>query len=91
MVPGDEDRATICVAHPQANGQVEVTNRTIVDGIKARLDSAKGNWADELDLVLWAYRTSLKTATRETSFNLVYRSTMVVPVEINIESPRILT
>lgn len=31
------------VVHPQANGQVEVTNRTIVDGITAKLDKAKGN------------------------------------------------
>ncbi|XP_023768988.1 uncharacterized protein LOC111917544 [Lactuca sativa] len=31
------------VAHPQANGQTEVSNRTIVNGIKKRLGKAKGN------------------------------------------------
>ncbi|XP_058202887.1 uncharacterized protein LOC131317345 [Rhododendron vialii] len=35
-------------AHPKANGQVEVTNRTIKKGIKKRLREAKGAWPDEL-------------------------------------------
>lgn len=29
------------VAHPQANGQVKVTNRTILQGLKTRLNQAK--------------------------------------------------
>lgn len=29
------------VAHPQSNGQVEVTNRTIKEGRNKRLDEAK--------------------------------------------------
>ena len=39
-------------AHPQANGQVEVTNRTLLKIIKTRLDGAKGIWLDELPSVL---------------------------------------
>lgn len=81
----------VAVAHPQANGQVEVTNRTLVAGIKARLEKAKGNWAEELDSVLWSYRTSPKTATGEAPFNMVYGSAAVIPAEIGIESHRILT
>ncbi|KAL0416739.1 UNVERIFIED_CONTAM: hypothetical protein Slati_3505800 [Sesamum latifolium] len=46
------------VAHPQANGQVEVTNRILVQGIKRRLERVGGNWAEELTSVLWAYRTT---------------------------------
>ncbi|GJX97849.1 reverse transcriptase domain-containing protein [Tanacetum coccineum] len=40
------------VTHPQANGQTEVTNRTILQGLKTRLGKAKGNWVDELPNVL---------------------------------------
>ena len=43
-------------AYPQANGQVEVTNRTLLKIIKTRLEGAKGIWPDELPSVLWAYR-----------------------------------
>ena len=39
-------------AHPQANGQVEVTNRTLPKIIKTRLEAAKGIWPDELSSVL---------------------------------------
>lgn len=31
------------VAHTQADGQVEVTNRTIIQGLKTRLEQAKGD------------------------------------------------
>lgn len=78
------------VTNPQVNRQVEVTNITIVAGIKARLNKAKENWAKELESVLWAYRTSPRTATREAPFNLVYGSTAVVSAELEIESHRIL-
>ncbi|GJX82588.1 reverse transcriptase domain-containing protein [Tanacetum coccineum] len=43
------------VVHLQANGQTEVTNSTIVQGLKTRLSNAKGLWVEELPNVLWAY------------------------------------
>ena len=54
--------------HPQANGQVEVTNRTLLKIIKTRLEGTKGIWPDELPSILWAYRTTTRTPTRETPF-----------------------
>lgn len=33
----------------QGNGPAEVTNKTILDGLKKRLEEAKGTWADKLD------------------------------------------
>ena len=38
--------------YPQCNGQAEATNKTIVNGMKKRLESAKGKWAKELPNVL---------------------------------------
>ncbi|XP_057770917.1 uncharacterized protein LOC130990706 [Salvia miltiorrhiza] len=80
----------VSVAHPQANGQVELANRTICEGIKKRLNQSRGKWVEELDTVLWAYRTSPKTATDEAPFTLVYGSNAVIPAEARLESYRII-
>ena len=39
-------------AHPQANRQVKVTNRSLLKMIKTRLKEAKGIWPNELSDVL---------------------------------------
>ena len=39
-------------AHPQANGQVEFTNRSLLKIVKTRLEGAKGIWPEELPSVL---------------------------------------
>uniref|UniRef100_A0A2N9INV2 Uncharacterized protein n=1 Tax=Fagus sylvatica TaxID=28930 RepID=A0A2N9INV2_FAGSY len=45
--------------HPQANGQVEVTNRTLLKQIKTRLEGAKGMWVEELPIEIGL--TTLRT------------------------------
>ena len=74
--------------HPQANGQTEVTNRTLLRIIKTKLDEAKGAWPDELPSVLWAYRTTARTSTGETPFRLTYGTEAVIPVEVGVASTR---
>ena len=39
-------------AYPQGNGQAEAVNKVIVNGLKKRLDDAKGRWVEELPHVL---------------------------------------
>ena len=55
-------------AYPQGNGQVEDVNKVIVNGLKKRLDDAKGRWVEELPHVLWTYRTTPRRSTGETPF-----------------------
>ena len=74
--------------HPQANGQTEVTNRTLLKIIKSQLMGAKGAWPEELPSVLWAYRTTARTPTGETPFNLTYGTEAVIPVEVGLTSLR---
>ncbi|XP_050242332.1 uncharacterized protein LOC126691322 [Quercus robur] len=74
--------------HPQANGQTEVTNRTLLKIIKTKLDEAKGAWPEELPSVLWAYRTTTRTPTGETPFRLTYGTEAVIPVEVGVTSIR---
>ncbi|XP_071718931.1 uncharacterized protein [Rutidosis leptorrhynchoides] len=76
------------VAHPQANGLCEVTNRDIVSGIKKRLCEKRTGWVDELPNVLWAHHTTFKKSTGETLFSLVYASEAVIPAEILVPTHR---
>ena len=46
------------LAYPQGNGQAEAVNKVIVNGLKKRLDDAKGRWVEELPHVLWTYWTT---------------------------------
>ena len=57
--------------------------------IKTRLEGAKGIWLDELPSILWAYRTTAKTPTRETPFRLAYGSEAVIPTEVGLTSYRV--
>ncbi|XP_073138227.1 uncharacterized protein [Henckelia pumila] len=77
------------VGNPQANGQTEVTNRTILQHLKTRLGNAKGKWVDELPSVLWAYRTTSRSSTGESPFNLAYGTEAVAPAEIGEQSWRV--
>lgn len=70
------------VAHPQVNGQVEVINRALFDGLKKRLEHEKTSWIDELPSVLLAYRTTPRSTTGETLFSLAYGSEAVIAAEI---------
>ncbi|XP_065020515.1 uncharacterized protein LOC135645761 [Musa acuminata AAA Group] len=76
------------VAYPQANGLAEVTNRSIVDGLKRRVSAARSVWIDELPSVLWALRTTPKTPTGESPYSLTFGTEAVLPSEVAIPTPR---
>ncbi|KAJ0435753.1 putative nucleotidyltransferase, Ribonuclease H [Helianthus annuus] len=78
------------VAYPQSNGQVERTNRSIVEGIKTRLGRYENNWLEELPSVLWAIRTTEKTSHKKTPYSLVFGSEAVIPAEIGVVTQRIV-
>lgn len=64
-------------------------NKTIVNGLKKRLEGARGNWVKELPNVLWAYRTTSRRLTGETPFSMAYGTEAVIPIEINLLSSRV--
>ncbi|GAA0175286.1 hypothetical protein LIER_41890 [Lithospermum erythrorhizon] len=70
------------VCYPQANGHVEVMNRTIFQGIKKNLLDSGARWYEELPRLLWSYRTTPSNATGETPFRLVFGTEAVLPVEV---------
>ncbi|KAK3027560.1 hypothetical protein RJ639_042329 [Escallonia herrerae] len=78
------------VAHPQFNGQTENMNRSILQGLKRKLDDAKGAWVDELPKVLWAYRTTPHSVTGETPFLLCFGTEALLPVEVGLPTVQVL-
>ena len=57
--------------------------------IKTWLEGAKGIWPDELPDVLWAYRTTVRIPTGETSFKLAYGSEAIILAEVHMASHRV--
>jgi hypothetical protein len=58
--------------HPQANGQVEVTNRVLEAILTKTVQHHHKDWADRLPEALWAYRTTWRNTTGFTPYELVY-------------------
>ena len=72
--------------HSQANGQVEPVNKIIEQILKMKLEARMGAWVDDLQTVLWAYRTTARTTTGETLFSMVYEFETMISVENEIIS-----
>ncbi|XP_060177808.1 uncharacterized protein LOC132607742 [Lycium barbarum] len=74
--------------HPSPNGQAESTNKTILQNLKKRLAGSKHQWKEVLPEVLWAYLTTVRSSTGETSFSLVYGAEALIPIELGEPSLR---
>nr|KYP34199.1 hypothetical protein KK1_044874 [Cajanus cajan] len=71
-----------------SNGQAEAANKVILTELKKRLGDSKGAWAEELIEVLWAYRCTPQSTTKETPFRLTYGTDAMIPVEVGEPSFR---
>nr|KYP72275.1 Transposon Ty3-I Gag-Pol polyprotein [Cajanus cajan] len=76
------------VEHPQTNGQAEAANKVILWELKKRLGNAKGQWADELPSILWAYHCTPQSTTQETPYRLTYGADAMIPIEVGETSHR---
>ena len=70
--------------YPQGNRQAEVTNKTIMNNLKKKLEARKGKWVEEFPAVLWAYHTTLRKATGESPYSLVCSSEVIIPAEVGM-------
>jgi len=48
------------------------------------------DWAEKLPFTLWGYRTSIRASIGATPYSLVYGSEVVLPIEVEIQSLRVL-
>ena len=66
--------------HPQSNGAIEAFNKTLTKGLTKICNTDKDDWDEKMPTVLWAYRTTYKRSTDQTSFRLLYGQEAVVPL-----------
>ena len=76
--------------YAQAKRKVEAINKTIINLIKRHVGRQPHNWLNKLGQVLWAYRNSPKDSIRNMSYKLGYGHGVVLLVEVNLQSIRLL-
>ena len=79
----------VSISYPQANGQVERTNRTIKESIEKRVDWLNDKWADELPSILWGYRMTRRSPAEESPFRMAFGTEAVLPIELEIPNFRV--
>ena len=72
--------------HPQANGQVESTNKVIEAILTKRVKSHCRDWTNKLLKVLWAYHTTWRNTTVFSPYDLVYGKSSIFPIEFKIKT-----
>ena len=71
------------------NGAVEATNKNIKK-ILVKMTNTYNNWYEFLPFALCTYHTSVRTSTSVTLYSLVDGMEVVLPVEVEIPSLKIL-
>jgi transposase InsO family protein len=77
--------------HPQANGQVESTNKVMEAILTKTVQLNHRYWADRLPKALWSYQTTWRNTTGHTPYELVYRKQAILPIEFQVRTFRIAT
>jgi hypothetical protein len=82
----------VAAYHPQSNGLVERGHQNLVDALAKLIALAGriGSWVDHLAAVSWADRITIRRSTGITPFRIVFGQECLLPVELSLESWRVL-
>ena len=75
-----------CPYYPQANGKVEVVNKSVKSILQRTVTKIKTNWHIMLYPSLWDYQTMVKNHTSFAPYQLVHGVESVSPAECEITS-----
>jgi transposase InsO family protein len=83
------------VAHPRANGQMEMANGMILEALRKKVfdknENFTGKWIRELPFVVRSLRTQPSRALHgNTPFFMVYGSEAVLPADLRFGAPRLV-
>ena len=76
--------------YPQANDQVEAINKVLKTMLQRMVGDHKSNWHLTLFSSLWSYGTSVKKTTNFTPFQLFYGLEVILPIECQIPSLKLV-
>ncbi|KAL4084029.1 hypothetical protein QTP88_029345 [Uroleucon formosanum] len=68
--------------HPQTNGSLERSHRTLAEYLRHYVDKDLNNWDTLLPYALFAYNTTIHTATNYQPYALVYGREIDIPVKL---------
>ena len=72
--------------HPQANRQVESTNKVLEAILTKTIKANHTDWADKLPKALWAYMTTWRNTIGYSPYYLVYGNKILLPIEFQIKN-----
>ena len=73
--------------HPQCDGLVERFNATLTDMIAKTTQSHGRDWDRHLPYLLYAYRSTVQSSTRESPFFLLYGRDPRLPLDTTLSQP----
>ena len=71
------------------NGAVKAANKNVKRIIAKAIEIYK-DWHEKMPFTLHAYQTGVRTSTGATPYSLVYGMEVVLPIEVEIPSLRVL-
>eukprot|EP00253_Pinus_taeda_P028738 PITA_28738 len=74
--------------HLHANGQVESSNKVIESILTKTIAVHRRDWAARLPEALWAYRTTWRSTTGYSPYQLVFGKQPIFPIEFEIQTLR---
>ncbi|XP_070672205.1 uncharacterized protein [Malus domestica] len=74
----------------QVNGQTEASNKVLIGILEKMVRGRPDMWHLKLNEALWAYQTSFWSTTGMTSYTLTYGHDALLPVELSINSLRVI-
>lgn len=66
-----------------------MSNKTISKILKKAVNDVGRDWHLQLNPALWAYYTSICTPTGATPYSLAFGSKSILPIEVELPSPRV--
>ena len=74
--------------HPQTDGLVEKFNCMLINMISKHTDAGTVEWDQQLQLLLFAYRSMVQESTRESPFFLLYGRDPRLPTGTQLDGAR---